>query len=58
MTREEIYNQCVQKIDKTNCLLMELSTGVGKTKLSLDLTNYLLSKPWFEDNEIINILIA
>ena len=58
MTRSEIYEQCVQKIDKTNCLLMELSTGVGKTKLSLDLTNYLLRKPWFEDNEIINILIV
>lgn len=58
MTRSEIYSQCVQKIDKTNCLLMELSTGVGKTKLSLDLTNYLLKKPWFEDNEIINILIV
>ena len=30
MTREEIYNQCVQKIDKTNCLLLESATGTGK----------------------------
>lgn len=30
MTREEIYAQCVEKIAKTNCLLMELATGYGK----------------------------
>lgn len=55
MTREEIYNQCVNKIDKTNTLLLELSTGVGKTKLSIDLTNYLINK--FPNNKVINILI-
>lgn len=57
MTREEIYQQCVEKIAKTNCLLMELSTGVGKTKISLDLTNYLLSSQWYKDKKEINILI-
>lgn len=58
MTREEIYQQCVEKIDKTNCLLMELATGTGKTKLSIDLANYLLST-FYKDyqNEQINILI-
>lgn len=30
MNREEIYQQCVQKIAKTSCLLMELATGVGE----------------------------
>ena len=30
MTRSEIYEQCVNKIAKTNCLLMELATGTGK----------------------------
>lgn len=29
MTREEIYQECVQKIDKTNCLLLEAATGIG-----------------------------
>ena len=57
MTREEIYQQCVEKIAKTNCLLMELSTGVGKTKISLDLTNYLIGSQWYKDKEVINILI-
>ena len=57
MTREEIYAQCVEKIAKTNCLLMELSTGVGKTKLSIDLTNYLFASNWFKQGYIPSVLI-
>jgi len=57
MTREEIYTQCVEKIAKTNCLLMELSTGVGKTKLSIDLTNYLFASNWFKQGYIPSVLI-
>ena len=57
MTRDEIYAQCVEKIAKTNCLLMELATGYGKTALSLKLTNYLLASKWYEGRKEINILI-
>ena len=57
MTRDEIYAQCVEKIAKTNCLLMELSTGVGKTKLSIDLTNYLFASNWFKQGYIPSVLI-
>lgn len=57
MTRDEIYIQCVEKIAKTNCLLMELATGYGKTALSLKLTNYLLASKWYEGRKEINILI-
>ena len=57
MTREEIYTQCVEKIAKTNCLLMELATGFGKTAISLKLTNYLLASKWYANKKEINILI-
>ena len=57
MNREEIYQQCVQKIAKTSCLLMELATGYGKTSLSLKLANYLLASKWYEGRKEINILI-
>lgn len=57
MTREEIYQQCVEKIAKTNCLLMELATGTGKSRLSIMLTNYLLASKWYKDAKQINILI-
>lgn len=57
MTREEIYTQCVEKIAKTNCLLMELATGTGKSKLSIDLANYLINSKWYGGRDTINILI-
>ena len=57
MTREEIYNQCVQEIDKTNCLLMELPTGYGKTRLSLDLINNL-AKTKFNNSKISILLLV
>jgi superfamily II DNA or RNA helicase len=57
MTREQIYNQCLQEISKTNCLLLELPTGFGKTALSLKLCNYLLASKWYEGRQTVNILI-
>ena len=57
MTREQIYQECVNKIAKTNCLLMELATGFGKTSISLRLTNYLLNSQWYKDRKEISILI-
>ena len=29
MTRDEIYQKCVEEIAKTNCLLLQAATGVG-----------------------------
>ncbi len=41
MTREEVFAECITKIDNKNFLLLELPTGYGKSKLSLDLVNHL-----------------
>jgi len=41
MTREEIYSSCLSAIGKSNCLLLELPTGYGKTALSIKLVNHL-----------------
>ena len=57
MTRNEIYNQCIQEISKTNCILLELPTGFGKTALSIKICNYLLSSKWYKNAQAINILI-
>ena len=57
MTREEIYNQCVQKIANTNCLLLEAATGTGKSKISIDLINYLFASKWFKDDYVPHVLI-
>ncbi len=59
MTRDEIYTQCVDKISKTNCLLMELPTGYGKSRLSILLINHLLNTYYkdYKASQVINILI-
>jgi superfamily II DNA or RNA helicase len=57
MTREEIYKNCVEKIAKTNCLLLEAATGTGKSKVSIDLINYLINSQWYKDRKEVNILL-
>lgn len=57
MTRNEIYSACVEKIAKTNCLLLESATGTGKTAVSLKLSNHLLAFKKYQDKKEINILI-
>jgi superfamily II DNA or RNA helicase len=57
MTREEIYTQCVEKIDKTNCLLLEAATGMGKSKISIDLVNYIIKRDKIKVPKIL-ILVA
>ena len=41
MTREDFYDSCLQEIGRTKCLLVEASTGFGKSKCAIDLTNHL-----------------
>ena len=57
MTREEVTKECIESLTKSNCLLMELPTGFGKTKCSLDLVNFLISSKWYKDKKQVNILI-
>lgn len=42
MTREEVYTECLNKIGKSNFLLLELATGFGKTALAISLVNHLI----------------
>ena len=58
VAREDIYNECIQKIDKSHSLLMELPTGYGKTALSVQVVNYLLDTYYKNfQGEYLNILI-
>lgn len=57
MDRETIFDECKEKIARSNCLLMELATGTGKTRLSILLTNHLLASEKYKSWKEINILI-
>ena len=61
MTRQEVYNLSVEKLAHHYALLLELPTGFGKTAISLQLVNYLLSTSYkdFKGPQInIMILVA
>lgn len=57
MTREEIYNACLEKIGKSNALMMEVATGAGKTKIAIDLVNHLC-ETIFRDKETKMLLLV
>ena len=57
MTREEINNLALSKIDKTRYLILELITGYGKTKVAIDLINHICDRVFRNDECPTTILI-
>ena len=57
MTREEIYNACLSSMTESNCLLLEAATGLGKSKISIDLVNNLYETQ-FKDKHVKMLLLV
>lgn len=57
MTREEVNSLALSKIDGTKCLILELITGMGKTKVAIDLMNHICDRVFRNDNSPTSILI-
>lgn len=57
MTREEVNSLALSKIDGTKCLILELITGMGKTKVAIDLINHICDRVFKNDNSPTSILI-
>lgn len=60
MTREEVNNLALSKIDKTKCLILELITGLGKTRIAINLINHICDRVFhnYESPTTILILVA
>lgn len=58
MTREQITNECLAAIDSSKCLLALLSTGVGKTKITIDCINKICDKVYSREQESTDVLIV
>ena len=60
MTQEEVNSLALSKIDNTKCLILELITGFGKTKVAIDLTNHICDRVYrnYENPTTILILVA
>lgn len=44
MTRDDIYSLALQKMRNHMCIVLELATGTGKSKIAIDLANAILKE--------------
>lgn len=58
MTREEVFNACIASTQKSNCLLLEAATGLGKSKLSIDIINHLIATKYQGKKTSMLLLVA
>ena len=57
MTREEAKELALSKIDNANCLVLQLGTGFGKTKLAIECTNKICDRVFKREEEPTHVLI-
>lgn len=57
MTREDIYLSCQQALFKSNCLLLESATGTGKSRIAIDLSNWITSH-FYRDSKLSMLLLV
>ena len=57
MTREQIYNICLDKLQYSHNLLLELPTGFGKSKLAIDIINHLINEAKWPKDKTPTILL-
>lgn len=57
MTREEIHDLALSKVDMTKYMILELITGFGKSKLAIDLINHICDRVFKNDENPTTILI-
>lgn len=58
MTREEVYKLALSEIDKTKCLILELPTSYGKSRLAIELINHICDRVYRKEEEATNVLIV
>ncbi len=58
MTREEVYSSCETALTKSNCLLLEAATGLGESKISIDLVNWIASSAYKSHKPKMLLLVA
>lgn len=57
MTRKEVQELALSKIDRAKYLILELITGMGKTKVAIDLINHICDRVSRNDESPATILI-
>lgn len=57
MTREEVNSLALSQIDRTKYMILELITGMGKTKVAIDLINHICDRVFRNDECPTTVLI-
>lgn len=57
MTREEAKELALSKVDSANCLVLQLATGVGKTRIAIECANKICDRVYKNSEEATDILI-
>ena len=58
MTREELQIQSLSLIKQNNRVALQWCTGLGKSKMAIDMANYLADKEFNGDKESFNVLLV
>ena len=57
MTRDEINDLALSKIDNTKCLILELSTGTGKSRIAINCINKICDRVFKKDGSPTSVLL-
>lgn len=57
MTRDEINDLALSKIDNTKCLILELSTGTGKSRIAINCINKICDRVFKRDGSPTSVLL-
>ena len=57
MTREELSKLALSKVDEANCLVLNLATGTGKSKIAIECTNKICDRVFEREEEPTHVLI-
>lgn len=57
MTREEVNNLALSQIDETRYMILELITGMGKTKVAINLINHICERVFYNYESPTSVLI-
>ena len=58
MTRDEVFSACKTALTKSNVLLLEAATGLGKSKISIDLVNWIADYSYKSRRPKMLLLVA
>ena len=58
MTREELQIQSLSLIKQSNRVALQWCTGLGKSKMAIDIANYLADKEFEECRKPLSVLLV